>query len=283
MLPNLRTYYRPTSLKDALQLVRPPHVVPLGGGTHLIPSGDPAVEAVVDLSGLGLTYIRTAEAGISIGAMTPLQQLLESAPLADLTHGYIGEVVRLTASRNLRGQATAGGTVAAGGAENPLLVLFLAMGTIVTLWALQERQMPLDEFLGQRDAILQQGAIITELLIPHVTRPIGVGFAHVGRTPRDRPIVCAAARISLEDGLCREIYLALGGVAERPVRAQEAEAFLRGRPLTPENIQKAADRAAAPLNPPSDFRGSSEYRRAMAAVLTRRALEEAKRTTHCDA
>jgi len=60
-----------------------------------------------------------------------------------------------------------------------------------------------------------------------------------------------------------------------PLRARDAEAFLQGRPPTPENIQEAASRAAAPLNPPGDFRGSSEYRRAMAEVLARRALSQA--------
>ncbi len=277
MLPNLRAYHRPTTLEEAIRLVRPPAVVPLGGGTQLIPSGNLAVEAVVDLSRLGLTYVRPGEAGISVGATTTLQQLLESDALRERTGNIIGEVLCLTASRNLRGQATVGGTVAAGGAENPLLVLLLALDARVTVWAPQEQQMPLDAFLGQREAILRQGVIITELLVPHPTAPCGIGFAHVGRTPRDRPIVCAAVSLILDGDRCREVFLALGGVAERPVRASRAEEFLRGQPLTPENIQEAARRVADPLNPPSDFRGSGEYRRAMAEVLAHRALNQAAR------
>jgi len=58
MLPNLRAYHRPTTLDEAVRLIRPPAVVPLGGGTVLLPARDPAVEEVVDLSGLGLTCIR---------------------------------------------------------------------------------------------------------------------------------------------------------------------------------------------------------------------------------
>lgn len=277
MLPNLRTYYRPATLEEAIQLVRPPGVVPLGGGTHLVPSGDLEVEAVVDLNDLGLTYIRRKEEGISIGATTTLQQLLESGALAEQTGSIVGEVLRLTASRNLRGQATIGGTVAAGGAENPLLVLLLALDTRVTLWAPQEQQMSLDAFLGQREAILRQGAIITELLIPRPTASCGVGFAHVGRTPRDRPIVCAAASLIPDDNHW-EVLLALGGVAERPIRTPWVEEFLRGRPLTPEDVQEAARRVPAPLNPPDDFRGSREYRRAMAGILAHRALNQALRS-----
>jgi carbon-monoxide dehydrogenase medium subunit len=275
MLPNLRAYHRPTTLDEAVRLIRPPAVVPLGGGTVLLPARDPAVEEVVDLSGLGLTYIRAGEDGIRIGATTPLQHLLESPPLADLTRGHIGPVLRLTASRNLRGQATVGGTVASGGPENPFLVLLLALDAGLTVYQPEASSLSLAAFLEDRDTLLRRGVLITELFIPNPRAPYGLGFAHVGRTPRDRPIVCAAAFLHLDGGVCREVRLALGGVAEHPLRARDAEAFLQGRPPTPENIQKAASRAAAPLNPPGDFRGSSEYRRAMAEVLARRALSQA--------
>jgi CO/xanthine dehydrogenase FAD-binding subunit len=275
MLPNLRAYHRPTTLDEAVRLIRPPAVVPLGGGTVLLPARDPAVEEVVDLSGLGLTYIRAGEDGVRIGATTPLQHLLESPPLADLTGGHIGPVLRLTASRNLRGQATVGGTVASGGPENPFLVLLLALDAGLTVYQPEASLLSLAAFLEDRDILLRRGALIAELSIPNPRAPYGLGFAHVGRTPRDRPIVCAAAFLHLDGGVCREVRLALGGVAERPLRARDAEAFLRGRPLTPENVQEAAGRAVAPLNPPGDFRGSSEYRRAMAEVLARRALSQA--------
>jgi carbon-monoxide dehydrogenase medium subunit len=279
MLPNLRVYHRPESLEDAVRLIRPPAAVPLGGGTVLLPARDPAVEEVVDLSQLGLTYIRAVEDGIRIGATTPLQHLLESPLLADRTGDQIGLVLRLTASRNLRGQATVGGTVASGGPESPLLVLLLALDTRLTVHRPEPSDVPLEGFLEGRDDLLRQGALITELFIPSPSSPCRIGFAYVGRTPRDRPIVCAAAWVDGDGEICREVRLALGGVGRRPLRARDAEEFLRGRPLTPENIGGAADRAALPLNPPGDFRGSPEYRRAMAGVLARRTLEDALRDT----
>ncbi|MCS7178006.1 MAG: FAD binding domain-containing protein [Anaerolineae bacterium] len=279
MLPNLRAYHRPTSLEEAVQRIRPPAVVPLAGGTVLLPSRDPAVEEVVDLSGLGLTYIQVGEDGIHIGATTSLQHLLESPPLAEWTADCIGTVVRLTASRNLRGQATIGGMVMAGGPENPLLVFLLALDAGLTLYGPTPIRLSLDEFLNRRDEFRHRGVLITELVVPYPGALWGMGFAHVGRTPRDRPIVCAAAFLQQDGGLCRTARLVLGGVAERPLRAREAEAFLRNRPLKPEEFRAAARIAASPLRPPGDFRGSGEYRRAMAEVLARRALEHARRNT----
>lgn len=275
MLPNLRIYHRPTSLEEAIRLIRPPAALPIGGGTVLLPTRDPAVEEVVDLSGLGLTYIQDRGDDLHIGATTPLQHLLESPALAELTRRRIGEVLRLTASRNLRGQATVGGTVATGGPENPLLVLLLALDAALTVCQPEPLHLSLEKFLENRNRLLQQGALITELSLSSLRSPYGIGFAHVGRTPRDRPIVCAAARLHGDGETCQEVRLAMGGVASHPLRARSAEEFLQGRPPTPENVQEAADRAASPLNPPGDFRGSREYRRAMAGVLARRALMEA--------
>ncbi|MCX8068133.1 MAG: FAD binding domain-containing protein [Anaerolineae bacterium] len=274
MLPNLQTYHRPTTLEEAIRLIQPPGTVPIGGGTLLIPSRDPAVEAVVDLSGLGLTYIREEETGWAVGATTTLQQMLESPALRERTQGLIAEAARLTASRNLRGQATIGGIVAAGGFESPILTLLLALDTIVTFYAPERRQMPLDQFLWERGDILRRGALITELCIPQPTGLSRMGMAFVNRTPRDRPIVCAVVETQWAGEKCVRAHIALGGVAERPIRARRAEEALQGREWSPEVLDQAAALAAEPLNPPTDFRGSREYRRAMARVLVHRALRE---------
>lgn len=275
MLPNLQSYHRPNDLEEALRLIRRPGTVVLGGGTHLIPSGDPSVEAVVDLSRLGLSYVRSELEQVRVGAMTSLQQVADAPQMADLTGGLIGQVVRLVAARNLRGQATVGGMLAGGGPEHPLLVLLLALDASLTIWAPEERRVGLDAFLSYRQRLLHEGALITELTVRRAFGPTGLGFAHVGRTPRDRPIVCAAAFLMMEEGSCQEARLALGGVADRPVRASQAEHYLRGQEPTPSRIEEAAGLAAAPLQPPSDFRGSAEYRRQMAGVLARRALIQA--------
>lgn len=275
MLPNLQKYHRPTTLEEAIRLIQPPGTVPIGGGTYLIPSRDPAVEAVVDLSGLGLTYIREEEVGLFLGATTTLQQMLESSVLGERTCGLVAEAARLTASRNLRGQATLGGTVVAGGFENPVLTLLLALDAAVTFYAPERMQMPLDEFLQERGALLRRGALVTELFVPRPEGLYRMGMAFVNRTPRDRPIVCAVVEAQWAGGKCVRARVALGGVAERPVRARRAEEALQGREWNPEVLDQAATLAADALNPPGDFRGSSEYRRAMARVLVHRALRDA--------
>jgi CO/xanthine dehydrogenase FAD-binding subunit len=87
--------------------------------------------------------------------------------------------------------------------------------------------------------------------------------------------VAVAATADLEDdGRFSRVSLAYAGVAERAIRAREAEALLAGAEATPEAIATAADRAAEAVEPPVDIHAGPEYRRRLVRVLTRRALEE---------
>jgi carbon-monoxide dehydrogenase medium subunit len=69
--------------------------------------------------------------------------------------------------------------------------------------------------------------------------------------------------------------IALGSVGTTPIRATAAEAVLRGQPLKAEAFAEAGEKAKEAVDPVSDFRGSAGYKKEMAAVFVRRALEKA--------
>jgi len=102
------------------------------------------------------------------------------------------------------------------------------------------------------------------------------GEAHVARTPADEPIVAAVAVVEVSSNTVQEARLALTGVWPEPVRLAEAPARLVGGPLDEDRIREVAAAVEQEVAPQSDFRGSEEYRRAMAGVLTRRALEQCR-------
>jgi CO/xanthine dehydrogenase FAD-binding subunit len=99
------------------------------------------------------------------------------------------------------------------------------------------------------------------------------GEARVARTPADEPIVAAVAAVRLENGVVQEARVALTGTWPEAVRLAEAAAQLVGSPLDAGCIQAVAGAVQQEVDPQGDFVGSAEYRRAMAGVLTRRALE----------
>ena len=289
-------YHRPADdgsqdgLAAALELLSRPDVrtVPLAGGDTLIGSGDPTIEAVVDLQALGLTEISLDPnlGALSAQAMVTRAQLASlKAPAAPAgSHaakasplGIIAAGAQRWGGNVQRNRATLGGALATAAPNDPL------------------RGRP----AGQRRA----RPALHEFGIPD--RP--PGRVH----PRPRPApgraradhrcgrAAAAGPVDrLRVGRCgahacgrpyrgrrrhglrglwplHHVRLALGGVAPHPVRLPEVEALLADQPLTSELIAAAAARAAESVHPTGDFRGSAEYRKAMAGVLAERALQQA--------
>ena len=98
------------------------------------------------------------------------------------------------------------------------------------------------------------------------------GEAHVGRTPTDDPIVSAIAIVDLGEEFVRRAHLALTGVWREHVRLAGAGELLVGQPLNHATIEQVKDAIEEEVSPQDDFRGTAVYRRAVAGVLTRRAL-----------
>ncbi len=101
----------------------------------------------------------------------------------------------------------------------------------------------------------------------------GWGEAHVARTPSDDPIVAAFAVVTSSDGVVEEVRVALTGVSSEPVWLTDVGDVLLGHALDRERIAAVASAIESEVQPQGDYLGSEAYRRAMAGVLTRRALE----------
>lgn len=283
MLLNLREYHRPAvaapdrSLAYALELLARPGIrtAVLAGGDTLLASADPVVEAVVDLQGMALDFIRVADdgAGLRIGALATRAALADHAAARDLCAGLLAEGARRWGGSVQRNRATVGGAVATGATNDPLLAALLACDAEVVLAEPAGTfTLPLAEFLARRTTLLAAPAIIVELRMPQPRPGTGGALAVVARTPADAPIVVAAATVQRAGERCGAADLALGGVAETPLARRAAVADLVGRPWTAAAVAEAAAHAAAGLQPIGDFRGSATYRRAMAEVLAARAL-----------
>lgn len=232
-------YWRPLSIGQAFELLGRPGAVVLGGGTKLQSEPSDAAVEVVDLQALRLDGIVPAEHDtLSIGSMTTLQQVADSDDVPDV----VREAARREQPSTLRTQATVGGCIATGDPESELLAVLLVHEAIVRM----------DGWTGVEERPLD--AVLAHLPLPASTILLGVtittsGVAAVSRTARtnaDRAIVAAAAR---QAG--GERHIALAGVAARPVLAD----------------------GVGDLDPIGDFRGSSEYRRALAAIHLARVAE----------
>lgn len=272
------TYVRPHDLKTALALLQRPdiHSVPLAGGSWLVPhlrtdvdlpgSLAAEVDAVVDLADLGLNTVRLegspGSGWLHLGATTLLADLVDGEACHGIAGGLLAEAARREGPVNLRNAATAAGSVLAGESTSELLLALLALDAqaIVVDGSESERTMPLAEILADPPVVLGRG-LITELRVPWPNDSVRGGLSRVARTPADHPIVAAAAVV---DG--NSARVAIGGVTPLPVLVH----FNPGD----DSAQTVAS-ALAGLDLVSDFRGSAEYRQAMAPILVRRAVEQA--------
>jgi probable selenate reductase FAD-binding subunit len=233
-------YHRPSTLEDAVALAARPDAVIVAGGTSVNAEPVAAPATAVDLQGLGLDGIDTDGDSVRIGATTRLQDLVDSS----LVPSVLRDLARREAPNTLRNMATVGGTIGTADPESELLAGLLAFGARATVVkAGSPTEHPVADLVGNRT--LLNGAIITGISIP------GSGTAaadRTARTPMDRPIVSAVA-FRDETGTNR---LAMTGVAPAPTVVDSAN--------------------LADLDPPSDFRGSSEYRLRLAEVLAERVV-----------
>jgi CO/xanthine dehydrogenase FAD-binding subunit len=235
-------YHRPATLDEAASLLERPGAFVMAGGTSL--NGDPASSGsdAVDIQALELSGIDAEGDSLRIGSTTILQDIVTS-PLIPQT---LSELARREAPNTIRNAATVGGVIGINDPESELLAGFMAFDARISLTrGASTSHHALEEILN--DPALLEGAIITRVAIDSG----GTASAHrTGRTPMDRPIVMVVGRRDTDGN----IRLAMTGVDFRVV------AF-------------ASDQIPD-LDPPADFRGSSEYRRRLASILTDRVLED---------
>jgi carbon-monoxide dehydrogenase medium subunit len=125
--------------------------------------------------------------------------------------------------------------------------------------------------------LLEPDELLVEVALPPMPPRSGWAFLEVARRHHDFALVGVAAVVTLDEGnRCQRVRLVLFSVGDGPVLARQAAEALIGQVPTPEAIRAAAEIAAtADIDPGSDIHASAEYRRHLANVLSRRALEQA--------
>jgi CO/xanthine dehydrogenase FAD-binding subunit len=267
MLYNLKEVHRPAKMEEALDLLQRTDVrtLPLAGGTALVGRDDPDVEAVVDLAGLGLSFVERGGGVLRLGATVTLQTIVDDLP--DVGGGLLAECAHRMAGWHVRNAATLGGSLVGGGVHSPLSVALAALGAQL-------------EITGQGDPIpwpdLPDGALdgqlITAVQIGLPTGALGAAYEQVARTDADQPIVCAAgvAR-DLGDGMI-SARTVVGGLLADSLRSIDLAVERQSPDFGPVDALSDGLPDDALVH---DFLGGPDYRRAVAPVLARRALDAA--------
>lgn len=236
------------------------------------------VEVLIDISRLGLAYVRPEKDRLRIGATTTFIQLEDSPDICDNpAYGAIRDALDYPPPQ-IKNSATIGGCVSASCPFFDLPVSFLALdGVVHARGQGKSRDIPLaDFFAGLFENSLEQGEFMTELSLPVLPAKSASAFLKLETNANDLAILNAAALVSVDkSGKCTHARVFVGGgVGEVPARATSAEAALLGKTLTQELCAAAGQAAKSDVEPLSDHRASAEYRKAMTGVLVERVLKQ---------
>jgi carbon-monoxide dehydrogenase medium subunit len=279
MKPAPFAYHRATSLDDALdRLATHPDAKALAGGQSLIPAmnfrlAQPAM--LVDLGSVReLVGIEaTADGGLRIGAMTRHVDV-ERSELVRTRAPLLHEAMPHVAHPQIRSRGTLGGSLAHADPSAELPAVMLALDArFVLRGARGERRIPATEFFtGLFETALEPGELLVAAEIPARMPSGGSAFLEVARRHGDYALAGVAVEVAFDGaGLVATARVALLSVGSGPVLAQTDD--LIGQPADDATLRGYAERVRDELDPPSDIHAEAAYRRHLAGVLTRRALE----------
>jgi aerobic carbon-monoxide dehydrogenase medium subunit len=277
VIPPEFDYAAPHSLDDAIKLLEDTdaEAKPLGGGQSLLPLMKLRLAApalLVDLRHLSeLRGIERSNGDFSVGALTAHAEVASTPEL-----GAAATVAARIADQQVRNRGTIGGTMAHGDPAADLPAVLLATeGCVVARGPHGERKIAAgDLFLGYLTTALDPDEVVTRVVLPDLA---GYGFHYEKFTRRseDWAMVGVVALVAVRDGSCEDVRIGLTNMGSTPLRAFGVERALVGRQLDAETIARASERADEETEPPEDLNASPEYKRELARVLTRRALERA--------
>jgi xanthine dehydrogenase FAD-binding subunit len=259
---------RPKSAAEALRLLaRTPGALPLAGGTDLMVAwnaGELNGRTFVDLTPLGWSRVRSTRGGLLIGALVT-HTALTRHPAVKRRLTLLAEACATVGGAQIQNRGTLGGNIAnasPAGDTFPPLAVYEAAVRVVS--ASGRRAVPfLDVFAGPKRTSLAPGELIESVEVPFpARRPTRQLFRKVGtRAAQAISKTVAAGLLWLQrDGTVEELRFALGSMAPTVRRLREAEAYVRGRRLTPDVVLRAGALLAEDVAPIDDVRSTAEYR-----------------------
>jgi aerobic carbon-monoxide dehydrogenase medium subunit len=282
MIPPSFDYHAPRTLPEAVALLGQfgDEAKILSGGQSLLPMmklrfAQPA--HLVDIGRIpGLDYIREEGGVLKIGALAR-EASLEGSEIVRSKYPILADTAAVIADPLVRNLATVAGNLAHGDPANDHPATMLALGAeVVATGPKGERTIPIGQFFtGLFTTALQGNEVLTEIRIPAPPPGSGGAYVKLERKVGDFATAGAAAFLVIKGGVIDRAGVGLTNVGPTPIKAREAETYLAGKKPEESVFAEAGRLASSAARPGADRRGSVEYKKEMARVLTVRALRKA--------
>lgn len=286
-MTELKRYFSPTSLDQAVECLKDGDVTILAGGTDLTPQSQAGrikfkqtlmnIRRIPQLSGITLEGDE-----IRIGALSTITEVMEH-PLVRERLPVLAEACDHFASDQIRNAATIGGNICNASPAGDTLIPLLVLDACVELASMPEAKlyrhcMPLAEFfVGPGKTRKSLCELVTGVRIP-LPGPDRIArfYKHGTRPALDISAISIGVAADVANGVMTKVRVAFGAVAPTPVRAKATEKALEGRRLDEATIAAAAHAARDEVSPIDDVRATAWYRKEMIHNMTKRVLENVR-------
>ena len=287
MIPPAFAYHVPRSVGEAISLLSSlgDDAKLLAGGHSLLPMmklrfAQPG--ALIDINRIPeLRGIREEGGLIRIGAMTTESELIVS-PLLQSRVPLLPEAAQLIADPQVRNRGTIGGDIAHGdpGNDHPAIAMALEATFVLQGPSGERHVLAADFFHGTYMTELAENEILTAILVKPFESGTGYAYQKLKRKTGDWATAGAAVVMRMGGGVVTEARIGLTNVAPTALRARAAEAALIGQPVNDATLAAVGEAVRAVCDPAEDLRGDAEYKTAMAAEMTQRAVRTAAARCH---
>ena len=285
MFPASFGYVAAHSVEEALQLLTKhgEDAKLLAGGHSLIPTMKlrlASPRTLIDLGTVaGLRGVRMDGNTLAIGALT-VHTDVASAELVQKHLPGLADAASVIGDLQVRNRGTIGGSIAHAdpGADFPVMLTALNASFVLQSTSGSRTVAADDFFIDFYTTAMNANEVLTEIRVPLPTSGSGTAYVKLPHPASGYVVVSAGVLITRQaSGSCSLARVALGGLGSGPIRAVVTETELQGKLLTPEVIAAAAAKAAEETDPEGDTYASAEYKRHVATVYARRAIEAAVR------
>ena len=266
MLVNVKNWYRPESITEALSVMKKGRVIPYAGGTSFHRGVKTTAKGMIDLRKLDLDFIHETESGTTIGACTRFRDIANY----DFTDGrkILKEVCSQAASTSLRNLITIGGSLASKPLWSNIPAALLVLNAEIEIAGTKAGKFGIEKFLTEKP--VDGTSLITRIYIP---KSSGIGtYYRYSETKFDYSLVDTAVYIEVKDEKIETIRIAVGNLLPKARRLHNLEESIKGLSINSERIAEIVDKLE--INPISSSIASKEFRSNLVKVFIKRAFKQ---------
>jgi len=280
MFPAKFAYVAPANLQEAVGLLADPEAKVLAGGHSLLPLMKLRLaqpKLLVDIGRIpGLSYVRSEDGQLAIGAMTTYREI----ELSDVVHRaapVLAEAAHEVGDPQVRAKGTLAGALAHADPAGDLPAVVLALGgSVRALGPNGERDIDLDGFfVDMLTTALDEREIIREIRLRAQQPGAGAAYQKFDQPASHYALTGICAVVTLNGGSIASARIGVTGVGPKAYRPSAVEQALTGKPAEEEAVKAAVQTVADGIDVQGDIHASPEYRAHLARVLTRRAVLQA--------